>query len=300
MKNINYKYPPLHLLIIAIGFFGCLTSYGQQKRSYRQPYEIQNHRFSVSLGAETYRVMGSLPMGIENNGNHGFNLDLDYQYRFSSSRKWTFGMAVGYEQIQFQLGKESLENRKDYIDFEGETFNFRYFAKEYNEKWEVKQVNIPITIEYNGLGNTAFYFRTGIKYSIQFKNNVQIEYRDLETSGYFEQWDLLLTEPKFAGFGSFEQLNRSKELKLNNRLAWIGEVGIKQKLWYNNSLYMGIYFDIGLNDQAKGIPKSKKDLLHYNPEPGKALNLIGLTETNGAYKTTIKTYGIGLKLRYSL
>lgn len=169
-------------------------------------------------------------------------------------------MEVGYQQAKFSVGRGYITNNTDAVDFEGDPFIFKYAAKKYDETWSINQLNIPLTIEYSSLGTTAFYFRTGIQYSVQLKNKVDLQYNNLQTSGYFPQWDVELTEAQFAGFGLFDPLQSSQDIKLDNRWAVVGEIGVKQKLLFNQKLYRGVYFDIGLNDQSKNIPKTESNV----------------------------------------
>lgn len=294
-KN-TYKHFSKHLLLLVVGLLFSVTASAQ----YRSPFHIKNHQLGIGIGGGLHSNTSSLPFGIKNSVNTGFNIELDYQYRFSSSKKWRVGLAISYDQTKFSVKKNNLTNSIGAIDFEGDSFVFNYSAKAYKETWNINQLSIPLTIEYSGLGKTAFYFRTGIKYSLQLKNQTNIEYKNLHSSGYFPQWDVELTEPQFAGFGHFELLSSSEEIKLDDRWAWIAEVGLKQRIDFNQYLYFGFYFDIGLNDQMKNLPELKNDVLNYNPEPGNALQTISVFQTNAKEKTIIRTYSIGLKIRYAL
>ena len=247
-----------------------------------------------------YKNATTLSFGLNNHTNASFNVELDYQYRFSYSKKWKLGMEVGYQQAKFSVGRGYITNNTDAVDFEGDPFIFKYAAKKYDETWSINQLNIPLTIEYSSLGTTAFYFRTGIQYSVQLKNKVDLQYNNLQTSGYFPQWDVELTEAQFAGFGLFDPLQSSQDIKLDNRWAVVGEIGVKQKLLFNQKLYRGMNFDIGLNDQSKNIPKTESNVLNYNAEPGNALNVVSVFQTKTTVNSVMRTYSVGIKLRYVL
>lgn len=298
MKITKPLYSPSvkHLLLLVAGMLLSSSISAQNKK----PYYVKNHQLGMGLGIGSYKNTTTLPFGLNNHTNASFNVELDYQYRFSYSKKWKLGIAVGYQQAKFSVGRDHIASNTDAVDFEGDPFVFKYFAKTYEETWSINQLNIPLTIEYSTLGVTAFYFRTGIQYSVQLKNKVDLQYNNLQTSGYFPQWDVELTEPQFAGFGHFELLRSSEEIKLDDRWAWIAEVGLKQRIDFNQYLYFGFYFDIGLNDQIKNLPELKNDVLNYNPEPGNALQTISVFQTNAKEKTIIRTYSIGLKIRYAL
>lgn len=296
ITNNIYKYSGKRLLLLVIGL---LLSFHVSAQYSRRPYHIKDHQLGVGLGGGLYTNRGSIPFGFYDYGNVSFDVEFNYQYRFSYNKNWKVGIAIGYEQTKFAVGRGNITDNTGAVDFEGDPFIFKYYAKKYKETWNINQLNIPLTIEYSTSGEVAFYFRTGIKYSIQLKNKTDLEYSNLETSGYFPQWDVELIEPRFAGFGSFEQLKSSEEIKLDNRWAWVGEFGVKQKLLFSQQLYIGLYFDIGLNDQAKNISKTKRNVLNYRAEPGNALHAVSVFQTETKDKTVIKTYGLGVKLRYS-
>jgi len=282
------------ILVLVLGSLGA-----QAQPNHRKIFLPNYHQLGVSVGAGAYTSLGSKPFDLSNKVKAGVNLELDYQYQFSDNRRWRVGVGVGYERSSIGFSKDKLMNQRAYVDYEEQAFLFSYRAKNYQEKWTMQQVSIPLTLEYSGKTQTAFYFRTGLKYSLQLDSQVDISYEKVETSGYFKQWDLVLTQPEFAGFGSFSTLSSSKNLKLANRWAWIGEIGIKHELRFKQQFYTAVYFDIGLNDQAKNIAKTGDDLLQYNPEPNNALLQKSFTELAKKDKAVLKTYGIGLKVRYA-
>lgn len=281
----------LQNLIVITGLFWSSIAQGQHSQL------NQKHQFGIAIGAGIYSTVGKLPLEMEKKGQAGFSLEADYQYNLAPN--WGISLGIGYEYAQIQYGKKALENREEYIDLDGESFTFQYHTQNYRETWSMQQINLPVMIEYSGAGKTAFYAKTGIKYSMQLKNEVEMHYSALQTSGYFPQWQLELTEPEFAGFGKFDRFSAAKEIKLHNRWAWIAEAGIKQKLTSKQKLYIGLYLDLGLNDQSKAVDKSQSDLLIYNPEPGNALKPMSLAQTNGKYKSQIKTYALGIKIKYA-
>jgi|GEM_PF-1530636 len=285
---------PSALLVILLGSLE-LQAQSNHSRNYLPNY----HQFGISVGAGAYTSLGSKPFDLSNEVKAGVSLELDYQYQFSENSRWRVGLGLGYERSSIAFSKDKLMNQHAYVDYEERDFLFTYRAKNYQEKWTMQQVSIPFTLEYSGKTPTAFYFRTGLKYSIQLNSQVDITYEKVETSGYFRQWDVELTQPDFAGFGSFDKLSSSKSLKLANRWAWIGEIGIKHEFRFKKQFYTAVYFDIGLNDQAKNSTKTGADLLQYNPEPNNALLQKSFTELAKNDKAVLKTYGIGLKVRYA-
>lgn len=52
-----------------------------------------------------YKNATTLSFGLNNHTNASFNVELDYQYRFSYSKKWKLGMEVGYQQAKFSVGR---------------------------------------------------------------------------------------------------------------------------------------------------------------------------------------------------
>ncbi len=295
MKINHIKSNNLTHFILVIALLLGVLSYGQ----YRRPYMPKLHQFGVGVNGGIYNSFGTNSFDLKSKIQGGFGLELDYQYQFSTNKRWRAGFGLSYDYYSIGFEKRDLHNQKEYIDYEEIPFTFKYHAAKYQENWTNQQISIPLTIEYSGKTQTAFYFRTGVKYSLQLSNQMKVSYHNLNTSGYFPLSDLELTQPEFLGFGNFKDFSKTKDIKLDNRLAWIGEIGIKQELLSKHKLYIGFYFDIGLNDQLKGIAKSANDVLIYNPEPNDALHATSFAQVKSEDKLNLKTYSTGVKLRYA-
>ncbi|MBZ9629514.1 hypothetical protein LB465_01885 [Salegentibacter sp. LM13S] len=134
-------------------------------------------------------------------------------------------------------------------DAEADEFEFRYSADNFSENQEVYFLNIPLQIQYESSGMTRFYAAAGVKAGLVLTSEYQSSIASLETSGYYPQYGVELTDSEFAGFGEFDQVSNSKsDLDLRTNFVAYLESGVKLMLENRQSLYMGLFLDYGLND----------------------------------------------------
>ena len=109
------------------------------------------------------------------------------------------------------------------VDNEGDDFIFKYSAGSFTEKHWVNMLNIPIRVQYetNGSKNRP-YASVGVQFGIPLKAQYRGAFSNLETSGYYEQWNAELESPAFMGFGSWGDKQYSdSDLKIKIQLCII-------------------------------------------------------------------------------
>lgn len=259
-------------------------------------YYFKKHEVGVLLKAGLLQNYGNLPDPIspEFKGNVAFGIQYDYYL----NHKWSLGIGGQYAKQTSDFIASNLKGQNQQTDFENENFIFSYDAKKYKEEWKVSQLNIPLTVNYVGNGETALYVRTGIQYSLIMSSKATLTWNNLQTSGYFPQYNLLLDEALlYAGFDFQDQVQYKPDLKLKDRWAWIGEIGLKYNIKENQNLYIGLYFDLGLNNQKPEVIENKEELIAYQPIKDDALLYNSIQESS---KAVFKNYNFGIQLRYAI
>ncbi|MGG5506923.1 MULTISPECIES: hypothetical protein [unclassified Myroides] len=257
------------------------------------------------LGVSTTKVMGqeiefAVLGGLTGSKKPSMSLSDGQTFGFSALYlhpiKDNLSFGAGLEFGAYSVTKE-LNNYKgaiSSIDGQGDAFEFRYAMAKFKEDLKGNYLSIPLKIQYEGptLGseNLRLYAAVGLKYQLYFKANSKRNLEDLQTSGYYPQWDAELFGPKGVGFGKLGDKSEEEKLKLNNGFFVLGEVGVKYTLSEDQSLYIGIYGDCDLG----GTNKENTALLTY--KNGEKINSV-LGGEQESYK--LRLFTLGIKLKYS-
>ncbi|MDM1045700.1 outer membrane beta-barrel protein [Myroides sp. R163-1] len=281
-------------VIYALSLFG-LCFITQKATAQFSPYYYNKHEVGVSVQGGYLGLQNSMPYGMKSDGGTSLGVGLHYDYHLS--RKFSVGIGGVYTMSNAKYQTSRLEGSTPATDWEGEKFIFKYRASSVNEKVMLNQVNIPLTVAYTMDNN--LYFRTGVQFGLSMTSEVETTFNQLETEGYFPQYEVTLPFPEYSAFGSFGTQKEKRDIDVNTRIAWVGEVGYKYELAERQNLYFGLYFDLGLND----IKKSNKaantaSLVGYKPIPeeSRAEVVKNAAYHNEAYK--LKSYAIGIKVKY--
>ncbi|MGG5576278.1 outer membrane beta-barrel protein [Myroides sp. C15-4] len=281
---------------IGILTLGLLVGGYQQAQAQYSRYYFKEHEVGVSLKAGMIQNYGSLPDQISSDLK--FSTAIGLQYDYYLNRQWSIGIGGQYAMYTTDFKATNLKGQSNEIDSENEKFIFSYEGKTFKEQWKVNQINIPLTVQYVGEAETAIYVRTGVQYSLMMSSKPTVTWNNLETSGYFPQYNLLLNEDLlFAGFGHQDKVEHKPDIELKDRWAWIAEVGVKHNVRENQNLYIGVYFDLGLNNQKPSVKETKEHILVYKADIDNALEYNSIQESS---KAVFKNYSFGIQLRYAL
>lgn len=224
---------------------------------------------------------------------NGFNLGLEYNYKLN--QKMNLGIGITYLKLNSELQLKELESSYSTIDIENETFDFRYKATNIKEKYETDFIQIPIFVSYEGTSKTTYYAQAGVKFTLAVKGNYKQTVGDLKTSGYYPDYNIELKAPLFMGFGEFE--NQVSSGKLNIETSYVAsiEAGIKHEFNKEKNLYVGLFFDYGLNNM---LSKSDKELVEYQTNQPTNFNLESVSNSKFAEIMRISSFGV--KLKYNI
>lgn len=199
-----------------------------------------------------------------NKDDNGYIFDVGYNYYLSDH--WSIGLGVSYLQGRFAYQELDIKDAYPVIDIEKDALEFRYHADRYFESAKWHSLGIPLTIQYETLGDIRWYFRTGIVPSFVLgKSTAQMQWEGLQTSGYYEQWDAELTGPKFAGFGDWGKVEKEQKVQFKNSYSWTIETGIKGAI-NRHFLYFGLFANIGLNDMRPEEKQNEHEIAYLGTE----------------------------------
>jgi len=295
-RNKMSQYRLIFLSIVLLLSFGIVTAQNETRKG--QEFSVYGKGIFNSLEY-------NLPEGADLNRGNGVGLGVQYSLYLSSS--WSVSAGLEYQQYR---SKAILSDFNDFYrttDAEETDFDFYSSADTYREQQWVDMVNIPILFRYETpmpWSSAFIYGAAGFQLGIPVSSKYKATAEDLKTSGYFEQWDAMLYNPAFIGFGSWGTMESDKQkLDIRNSYSLLLEVGLKQQLNKNQNLYVGFYADLGLNKLTKeNAPSSALIEYHinnptefgFNPLFNSAPHALGET-----YATNPKIRGFGIKIQYA-
>lgn len=234
----------------------------------------------------------------DSNTSMGYGVGVGYRYYLGP--KWSIGAEVNYQHTNLDLIQRNAKGSLSTTDMDNDTYEFRYKAQNLKEQVSYNTLQIPITIQYETQGTVRWYVQTGVGIGILTGNQKStIKMNDLRTSGYYPEWNAELNGPSFMGFGSFGHQKQEVDLKLENRISWLFETGIKQDLGNKQSLYIGAFVDLGLNDMGKNIDKNNHIPVAITSDLDNPLAFSSLWTQTENKNNKLQNYNVGIKLRYS-
>jgi len=255
-------------------------------------YYYKKHEVGVSVQGGYLGIQNSLPYDLKSDGGMSYGAGIHYDYHLS--HKWSVGIAGIYSMNNIKYEKNRYEGSMPVTDYEGANFILRYKTNSLKEKITLNELSIPLTVAYTMENN--IYFRTGVQVGLSMTSEVETTFNQLETEAYFPQYELVLTQPNYLDLGSLGDKKEKKDVDVNTRVAWVGEVGYKYELAERQNLYIGLYFDVALNDIKKSNNAANtSSLLGYKSVNEHPL-VYNKAYDNPAYK--LKTYAVGIKIKY--
>ncbi|HLR38079.1 MAG TPA: outer membrane beta-barrel protein [Chitinophagaceae bacterium] len=232
-----------------------------------------------------------------NNVYEGYIFGVEYHYYFSDH--WSIGTGVSYRNGAFSYWENQLKAAYPAKDVEGDPLEFRYHARHYSESEKWHNLRIPLVVQYETAGAIRWYFRTGLLLDLPLGSaKAKMQWNDLHTSGYYEQWDAALTGPKFAGFGNWEKTEEEQEITFKNSYSWTIETGIKG-LFGRNYLYFGVFADVGLNS-FRPKRSSQASQIEYTGTEETPLKFHNVWQQKRFKNKGLRNILFGLRVRYGI
>ncbi|MCC9044028.1 PorT family protein [Myroides sp. M-43] len=249
---------------------------------------LGGHLIVNSQSYTNYKATGAL----------GYNAGMGYRYYLSP--QWSIGSEVSYQRYNHKFKELEPKGSWSATDTEENNYEFRYKSRNRKEQINYHIIQIPLTIQYETKGLVKWYVQTGFGIGLIVGTaQSKITMNDLTTSGYYAQWDAVLNGPNFMGFGDFKQINQKNDLALNTRYSWIVESGIKQELSDSQSLYIGGYLDLGLNNLSRDSNYVSKNPISIKNDYDNSIDLHSYWTQEENRLEKFKNYQIGIKIRYS-
>ena len=234
--------------------------------------------FSINIG-DGASCFQTKPAIGENRWNWSGTAGLGYHFFFNSH--WGIGTGANFAIYNGGISIDKYNQQQAATNIlTGNKFDFLLTSSDYKEAQQAMTINIPLMLQFQTRGKTAFYAALGGKVAIPVSAKSQSEGK-FTTTGYFPDWNMTYDNLPERGFVTNQAFPENKtDIKLKTAFMASAELGVKWRLGKKTSLYTGVYVDYGLNDILEKETAENNNLVVYQPN----------TPAQFAYNTATNSY----------
>lgn len=264
------------LLISFVWLIGIITIQAQEK----------GHYYYINGGTGFHNLLYNLENGTQE-GKAGYTFNVGYNYFFSNN--WGIGTGIGIRNFTSTSTLNYIASHPS-VDTDGESYEFRTYYKGWKEQQKLTSLDIPLGISYQAkiYGRWKMTASAGGKISFPVTDKYHTEGGEIETRGYYSKYNVELYGMKQHGFSTYTSFPNGNMNTKAFYSAFIDFGGL-YVLTKNLDLYIGFYFDYGINN---AIDAKNNELYQQNGTYN------GLFSSNQLNKVSPVSYGIKLGLNW--
>ena len=241
------------IIIVSIALFLGYMSSAFSQQAFRAGFD--RHIISAGIGGGISSLNFSPVTGSQSNG-FGGNIGLGYHYFFNPQLSLRTGVDFALFNSKFNVKDDGyIEHSYSTVDYENTGFLFSSHVSDFQERQRAMMIQIPIMAQYNT--NGLLYFAAGAKVGIPVSGKYTTE-GNFFNSGRYSHENHVYREDPWLGFGTFDNRDADGGLELGIAVFASLEAGARFMLKNRSNLYVGIFFDYGLNNIRKS-----SDLSHF-------------------------------------
>ncbi len=225
-------------IVISLMLILCGVAQAQEKGNY----------FYINAGGGMHNIDYKLANGTVKN-SLGFTGNLGWNYFFNSHLG--FGIGLGVQTFK-SVATLNYMTSNAAVDADGDAYNYRIYYTDWQETQNMGSLDIPIGFSYQTKFNdkSGMMFSLGAKISIPVKTSFKSTAGEIDTKGYYQQWNVELSDMPQHDFYTLNSIAASK-FTANTSYAIYFDAGYLHNLSKNMDLYLGIYGNYGLNNLIK-------------------------------------------------
>jgi hypothetical protein len=276
-------------ILFVICIFGSLSISAQTR-----------HEISIYAGLGSSTLAYDFSKGEKSNGMGGA-YGFGYTLFFTENIGISTGLGFASYKAEVDVRNTSclLSGLKDE---DGDIYNLTTKLDRYPEKQTVSYLKMPLMLQFQTTGSTGFYLRAGVKLGFPSSGKYESERASFTNEGYYPEYDNTIPRPAFKGFGSFKGRDVQGDLDAKFTCFFALETGVKFRISDKMLLYMGLYYDLGLNDIRK---ETGTDFLIPNAENSENFtnnSILTSHDGNGTDftgKVSPRSVGLDIRLAYA-
>lgn len=216
----------------------CGVAQAQEKGNY----------FYVNAGGGLHNIDYKLANGTVKN-SLGFTGNLGWNYFFTSHLGFGIGLGV---QTYKAVATLNYMTSNTAVDADGDAYKYRIYYADWQETQNMVSLDIPLGFSYQTKFNdkSGMMFTLGAKISVPVKSSFKSTAGEINTKGYYPQWNVELGNMPQHDFYTLKSITASK-FSANTSYSVYADLGYLHNLSKNMDLYLGIYGNYGLNNLIK-------------------------------------------------
>jgi len=203
------------------------------------------HYIYLTAGGGFHNLSCEIQNGTEK-GSPGFTFNAGYGYNFTQHLGLQTGLGLKSFQSSGILNCLLIENS---TDAEGDVYEFRANYNNWKENQKALYLNIPLGFQYRfALGKKIKLLTTvGGEITFPLIGNYSVTSGEIVTTGYYSQWNVEIGDAPRHGLTTVTDRYEGS-LPINPSYSVFVDVGALSKISNHADLYIGAYFDYGLNN----------------------------------------------------
>ncbi len=289
LKVANYE-----SLIVAMEHYQeYLKRKKEGKYDFRMFEILNNDRYvGVQVGGGYQSLLYNVNAASKSNSGYGFNIGFFYKIRFKKS---PFFLLTGldFDYYQTTLKMNNYQEKSLHVTPNGFDFDFIVDYHSYQEKSGIFFVNVPLMLNFERgkLYQIAWNVAAGLKVKIPIYAKYSGD-GTLSTSGYIPSLNTTIRNIPELGFEDNFSMSSDGKFELKPVIAASFQCGFFVPRYFENKLYVGVYFDYGLNNLQKN---QELMIVYAQTEPA---NFEYGSVAQAASKLSLIVLGLNLKLRF--
>ena len=255
-----------------------------------QNFYSSEYSFYIGGGVSGFRTNPT-----EGKAFQGGTVTAGIGYHYFFNPQWGIGTGANFAFYNDGISINDYHKQQAAINKEtGSPFDFHVSMFGYKEKHRAVMVAIPLMLQYQSEGETAFYAAMGGKVGIPLsaKNSPEGVFT---TSGYFPNVNVTYENLPEYGFVHNQPFPGDKtNLKLKTAFLATAEFGVKWLTAEKINVYTGVYADYGLNSTLKS---DGVNLVTYQTD---APAIFAYNSAAKAYAKQMKPFAIGIIVRIAV
>jgi len=208
----------------------------------------KQHYLHITVGGGLHNLSYDLQNGTQS-GRFGNTINAGYNYFFT--QHWGIQSGLGLQWFNARSTVNYLSAIPQ-VDIDGESFEFRAVYNNWREKQQALFMDVPLTMQYrHALSNKiSLQGSAGGKISIPISSSYETTGGSITTTGYYSRLNAELSNLPEFGFTTTTD-SYSGKLSLRPSYMAIADIGGLYALSPKIDLYLGAYFNYGLNNALK-------------------------------------------------
>ena len=253
----------------------CLTGLGVTAQEFNR-YEI-----SINAGGG---VSGFQTKPTEGKSAQKWTTSLGAGYHFFFNPKWGIGTGVNFAAYNggVTITNYTTNQATTNLMETGNPFDFRVSIPNYRETHQAMMATIPLMLQHQSVGKTIFYGAIGVKAGLPLSAKNGSKGR-ITSTGYYDYLAVLYEDMPEYGFVTDQRFPKDKtDIDMKPAFMASVEVGVKRLLVNKMNLYLGLYFDYGLNDvfNRPAAAPENANIVVFQPD----------NQATFAYNTALNSY----------